>query len=241
MRVAVVTGGSRGIGSAIVKKLSQDGYTVFFTYLNSKENADKLESELRNKGFNVIAKKCNCRSYEETGILIDEALNAFGHIDVLVNNAGISMTKLFTDTSYEDWLNTINTNLTSCYNACHAVLPSMIREKSGAIVNISSIWGECGASMEVAYSASKAGVIGFTRALAKEVGPSGITVNAVAPGLIDTDMLSEHSDETLMSLVEEISLMRMGTPEEVAEAVSFLVSQKSVYITGQVLGVTGGF
>ena len=167
-------------------------------------------------------------------------LREFGHIDVLVNNAGISLIKPFLDTSYEEWLRVIDVDLTGVFNVTRAVAPSMVSRKSGAVINVSSVWGVHGASCEVAYSAAKAGVIGFTKALAKELGPSGITVNAVAPGVIDSPMNSAHlSSEELSALAEDTTLGRLGQPHEVAKAVRALA--ENCFITGQVLGVDGGF
>ena len=239
---AVVTGASRGIGAAIAKTLSKDGYSVIINYSNSEISARNVLREIKGTGGDGFIFKCNVSSKEETDKMTDFAKNTYGKIDVLVNNAGISQQKLFTDITADDWSNMVAVNLGGVFNCCQSVLPDMIRRKSGKIINISSVWGVYGASCEVHYSAVKAGVIGLTKALAKEVAPSGITVNAVAPGCILTDMLTNELDEeTINSLAYETPLGRLGTPEDVAKAVSFLASYNADFITGQVLGVDGGF
>ena len=189
----------------------------------------------------ALAIKANVAVYDEAVSAFNFALEQLGGIDVLVNNAGISLCSLFTDTTYEQWQSIIDTNLTSAFTLSRDCSREMIRKHSGSIINIGSVWGRCGASCEVAYSASKAGLRGLTQALAKELGPSGIRVNCIEPGVIDTDMNAEHSKETMDELCEETPLCRIGKPEDVAEAVYFLSSDRSSFITGQIIGVDGGF
>ncbi len=241
MKTALVTGASRGIGTACAIALSKMGYNIVLNYNNSEEKAKKLAEIISdNYSVDVLTFKADVSDKAQVDEMVRTALEKFSHIDVLVNNAGISQQKLFTDTTKDDWDKVISTNLTSVYNVTHAVLPCMIRNHSGSIVNISSMWGEVGASMEVAYSASKAGVIGLTKALAKEVAPSNIRVNCVSPGVIMTDMMSGFSDGDIELIKEEIPMNELGTAKNVADTVAFLVSDKASYITGQVLSVNGG-
>ena len=213
MKKALVTGGAGGIGQAVCRKLAQDGYFVYVNYSKSREKAEKLAGEI-----------CG----EAVGF------------DLLVNNAGISEINLFDKVSDERVNEILGINLMGTLNCSRVFLPEMIRKKSGCIINISSMWGQCGASCEVDYSASKAGVIGFTKALAKETAPSGIRVNCVAPGFIMTEMNRNFSDEDLRLILEDILLGIFGKPEHIANAVSFLASEKAEYITGQILAVNGG-
>lgn len=236
-KCAIITGASRGIGRAIAKSLSADGYSLALIYNNCEEKANSLLNEL---GSDAKIYKCDISDSNAVNNTVEEILKDFGSIDVLVNNAGIAQQKLFTDITDDDWQKMIGINLSGAFYFSRAVLPSMISKKSGKIINISSMWGETGGSCEVHYSASKAGIIGMTKALAKEVGLSGITVNAVSPGVIKTDMLSSFSKEDLDNLCEEIPLNRLGEPEDIANAVSFLASDKANYITGQVISVNGG-
>lgn len=241
MKTALVTGASRGIGTACAIALAKMGYNIIINYNNSEEKAIKLGEIISdNYLVDVMTFKADVSDKIQVDEMVKTALERFSKIDVLVNNAGVSLQKLFTDTTFEDWSNVIATNLTSVYNVTHAVLPCMIREHSGSIVNISSMWGEVGASCEVAYSASKAGVIGLTKALAKEVALSNIRVNCVSPGVIMTDMMSSFSDEDIELIREDIPLNELGTAKNVADAVAFLVSDKASYITGQVISVNGG-
>lgn len=233
MSVVLITGGTGAIGEAIAEDFSNTG-DVIFTYNSNSGRAALLAEKL----------KCSCvrmdtSDADSVNSAVRDILRDFGHIDILINNAGISLIKPFLDTSYEDWQHMIDVNLTGVFNVTRAVVPSMVNRKSGAIVNISSIWGVRGASCESAYSAAKAGVIGFTQALARELGPSGITVNAVAPGVIDSPMNSSHlSAEELAALCDETPVCRLGQPCEVAKAVRALAENK--FITGQVLTVDGG-
>ncbi len=241
MKTALVTGASKGIGTACVIALSKMGYNIILNYNNSQEKAMSLAKIVtENYGVDVMTAKADVKNKSEVDAMVKKALSQFGTIDVLVNNAGISQQKLFTDTTVDDWDSIIGTNLTSVYNVTHAVLPSMIKSHSGSIVNISSMWGQVGASCEVAYSASKAGVIGLTKALAKEVALSNIRVNCVAPGVIMTDMMAGFSDDDIKLIREDIPVNELGSAKNVADAVAFLVSDKASYITGQVIGVNGG-
>lgn len=235
MKTAFVTGGSRGIGAAIVRELAGNGYRVAFTYLNSKEKAESLAVEC-----NAVAFCADVSNPYQVKEAVSSAEKMFGHIDVLVNNAGISQIKMFNDITEDDWQNMISVNLGGAYRASRAVLDKMISRKSGCIINVSSIWGVTGASCEVHYSATKAALIGFTKALAKELGPSGIRVNCVAPGVIDTDMNASLDGDVRDELCQETPLCRIGSAEEVAKTVRFLASDDASFITGQIIGVNGG-
>ena len=241
MKTALVTGASRGIGTACAIALAKMGYNIILNYNKSEQKALSLAKIITdNYGVDVLAVKADVSDKTQVDNMTKTALEKFGSIDVLVNNAGVSQQKLFTDTTKDDWNMIISNNLTSVYNVSHAVLSNMIKNHSGCIVNISSMWGQVGASCEVAYSASKAGVIGLTKALAKEVAPSNIRVNCVCPGVIMTDMMSSFSDEDIALIKEDIPLDVLGTAKNVADTVAFLVSDNASYITGQVIGVNGG-
>lgn len=236
-KVALVTGGAKGIGSAVVKRLIKDGFKVAFTYNNSYEKAQSLVNE---SGDFCRAYKLDITDSDAVNTVVAQVEKDFGEIFVLVNNAGIAEQTLFTDITDEMWHKMLDTNLSGAFYCSRAVLKYMINRKSGKIINISSIWGEIGGSCEVHYSASKAGLVGMTKALSKEVGLSGITVNCVSPGVILTDMTSHFDGETMNALKDEIPLNRIGTPEDVAGAVSFLASKDADFITGQALAVNGG-
>lgn len=240
-KTVIVTGGSRGIGAAVVKELSKNGYNVALVYNNSESEALAISTELKSLGHSCEIFKCDASSSFEVKACIGEVLSTFGEVFALVNCAGIAQQKLFTDITDDDWHNMIETDLSGTFYFCREALPFMISKKCGKIVNIASMWGETGASMEVHYSAAKAGVIGLTKALAKEVGLSGITVNAVSPGVIMTDMMSSFSNADIDVLKEETPLNKLGKPQDVANAVSFLLSDSADFITGQVLSVNGGF
>lgn len=232
----LITGGSRGIGAQTVKTFYRNGYDVAFCYHNAEHAAHQLSASLPG----VMTLKANLADAHQTEAMAQRVLSAFGHVDVLVLNAGIALQKLLPDTTCEEWDNLFAINLRAMFLCCKVILPAMIAKKSGSIVTVSSMWGQCGASCEVAYSASKAGVIGFTKALAKEVGPSNIRVNCVAPGVIDTDMNAALSHADIACLCEETPLGRIGTAEQVAQVIYNLASPESAFITGQVLGVNGG-
>ncbi len=236
----LITGGAGGIGSACIKAFAESGYRVAIAYKDSESEANMLTKTLLNEGVDAAAFKADLCDYQDTGRMAAEVLERFGRVDVLVNNAGIAQIKMFTDISESDWDIMMDTNVKSIFNCCKHFLPQMISRKSGRIVNISSMWGQQGASCEVHYSASKAAIIGFTKALAKELGLSGITVNCVAPGVIDTIMNSELTEEDRALLCDDIPLNRFGTTSEVAESILFLASPRASYITGQVIGVNGG-
>ena len=239
-KTALVTGGAKGIGAAICKALANDGYRIALNYNNSFESAIELKNELSSVTHIEIF-KADISDSSDVERMFTEIESVFGGVDVLINNAGIAQQALFTDITDEMWQKMIGVNLTGAFNCCRRALPYMIRNKFGKIINITSMWGEVGASMEVHYSASKAGLIGLTKALAKEVGLSGVTVNAVSPGVIETDMMASFSDDVKSSLAEETPLGILGTPENIASAVSFLASDKADFITGQVVSVNGGF
>lgn len=233
--LALVTGGSKGIGEAICKQLANDGYTVIVNYNSSKINAQKVA-----KDINGYSYKADVSNLQEVKTMVDYIIQNFGSIDLLVNNAGISVVGLFHQVSKEDAKRILDINLNGVLNCTSEVVKHMISKKSGSIINISSMWGEIGGSCEVHYSATKSAIIGFTKALAKEVGLSGIRVNCVSPGVIDTSMNSHLSQEDLNSLKEEIPLYRLGTPQDVANVVSFLASSRASYITAQDIAVNGG-
>ena len=236
MLTALVTGGSRGIGAQIVRDLCANGYRVAFFFLASKDKARALSQET---GAHAIV--CDVRDAQSVNQACEQARQLLGHIDVLVNNAGVAQQKLFTDITDEEWDDMIGIHLSGTFRCCRAVLPEMIRRREGTIVNVSSMWGQIGGSCEVHYSAAKAGIIGLTKALAKEVGLSGITVNCIAPGVIRTAMLDTFSEEDLAALAEETPVGRIGTPEDVADTAVFLAGDGARFISGQVIGVNGGF
>ncbi len=235
-KTVLVTGASRGIGAAVAYEFGQAGYRVIVNCKSSFEEAKSLVEKMHSDGIDAEFIGADVAEFSA----VSEMIEKIGNIDVLVNNAGISLVSLITDTTSEDWRKVIAADLDSVYNCTHAALPQMIKQKSGVIINISSMWGVTGASCEVAYSAAKSGVIGFTKALAKEVGPSGIRVNCVAPGVIDTAMNAELTDADKRALIEETPLGRIGTPQDIAKTVLFLASDDASFITGQVITVDGG-
>lgn len=240
-KTVIITGASKGIGAAAAILFARKGWNVVINYNESYESASLLCRSLSSNGFSAMIHKANVANKLEVDLMVKETVYKFGSVDVLINNAGVSYQGLITDTDEIDYDKIIGINLKGVFNCCKAVTPVMVNQKSGKIINISSMWGQVGASCEVAYSAAKAGVIGLTKALAKELAPSGITVNAIAPGLIETNMNSNISVEDLNSFVESIPLGRMGSADEIAEAAFFLSSDSADYITGQVIGINGGF
>ena len=246
-KTVLITGASGAIGSAIGRKFFLKGFNVALHYHKNYDNANNLKSELSvfaaDNGLNNKAEifSANVGDSAEVAKMFSEIRNSLGEVDVLVNNAGGGTQILFSDITDELWRETFALNVDGCFYCCKEALPHMIHEKQGKIINISSIWGVTGASCEVHYSAAKAAIIGLTKALAKELGPSGINVNCVAPGVIDTPMNAHLSEEAMNELKEETPLCRIGTPEDVANAVYFLASDDASFITGQVLGTNGGF
>lgn len=232
----LITGGSRGIGAACVRAFCAQGHRVVFFYCNSEAVAQQLASET-----GAYAVRADVSDAAHVAAAVEEATQRLGNLDVLVNNAGISQIKLFTDLTDLDWKRMLDTNLSGAFYVTRAVAKGMIAQQSGRIINIGSMWGKVGASCEVHYSAAKAGLRGMTMALAKELGPSNITVNCVEPGVIETDMNAVLDTQTRQMLCDETPLCRMGRPEEVADAVLFLASDRAAFITGQILGVDGGF
>lgn len=240
-KTVLITGASKGIGAATAILFAEKGYNVVMNYNNSVQSALILQKSLSESGYKVAAFQANVRNRIDVDLMVKETIERFGKIDVLINNAGIASQKLFTDISDIEWNEIMDVNLNGTFNCCQAVLPHMINNKSGCIINISSMWGQVGASCEVAYSAAKAGVIGLTKALAKEVGPSGIRVNCIAPGLIETGMNQELTLEDVAAIVDETPIGRIGSTNDVASSALFLASDEASFITGQVLGVNGGF
>ena len=236
MRNVLITGGSRGIGAAMVRLFSKRGYKVAFTYKSSTDAAERLSEETG--AFAILADSASEKDIEAAVKNVSEKL---GNVEILINNAAVSSFFLLTDLSLHDWRAMFSVNIDAAFLYSKLTLPSMIRSGFGRIINVSSMWGLVGSSCEVCYSSTKAALIGFTKALAKEVGPSKITVNAIAPGVIDTDMNAALSDEDKAELCDSTPLMRMGKAEEIAEAAYFLASDSAAFITGDVLNVSGGF
>ncbi|MBR5144406.1 MAG: 3-oxoacyl-ACP reductase FabG [Clostridia bacterium] len=236
MKTVLITGGSRGIGRAMVELFSSNGYNVVFTYKNSEAQAKSLA-----ESTGALAIAADSASEADVLDAVKAAITRFGGIDCLINNAGVSSFSLFTDLSLGEWNDHLAVNLTGAFLYSKAVIPGMVARKSGRIINITSMWGITGSSCEVHYSTAKAGLIGMTKALAKELGPSGITVNAIAPGLIETDMNACLSDEDIQAIENDTPLMRIGSPSEVAKVALFLASEDASFITGEVMNVSGGY
>ena len=237
--VAIVTGGARGIGKAIVKKLAEKKITVIANYNNSEKEAIDLKEEFEKKNIKIEIIKADVSQKDECIKLVNYVLNKYGKIDILINNAGISKVQLIDEVTVKDWNEMINTNLYSAFCMCQLVIPGMIKRKKGNIINISSIWGIVGASQEILYSITKAGMNGLTKGLAKEVGPSNIRVNSIAPGCIDTDMNKDLTKEDINQIIDETPLERIGKPEDIAECVEWLI--KDNFTTGQVISINGGW
>ncbi len=237
----VITGGSRGIGRACAITFAKHGYNVLVGYNKNKAAAEETLAAVSSYGVKCAAFCADISKRDEARRLISKAMFEFGKIDVLVNNAGIARAALMTDVTEEDFSQLFSTNVGGAFFVSQAAIPEMINEGGGKIINISSMWGQVGASCETLYSSTKAAVIGLTKAMAKELAPSRITVNCVAPGVIDTDMNACYDEDTMEDLREKTPLSRLGTPEDVANAVYFLASEQADFITGEVIAVNGGF
>lgn len=241
MKTVLITGSSRGIGAAIARRLN-DEYKIIINYNKSKDKAFALMEELRETNPNVIAIKANVSDESEVENMFSIAEKNFGHVDILINNAGISHFSLIQDIDFGTWKDVINTNLNSVFLNSKRAIPNMISKQYGVIINMSSIWGEIGASMETLYSASKGAINTFTKAMAKELAPSGIRVNAIAPGIVDTDMMrNDFSKDELEELKNEVATNRFAKPEEIAGLVRYLISDEASYITGDIIHINGGF
>lgn len=238
-KIAIVTGASKGIGREIAKQLARNGIKIIANYNRSEKEAIELKKELAEENIMIDIIKADISKREEAKQLAKFVLEKYHKIDILINNAGISEYKIFTDETDEDWNRIINTNLYSAFVMTQEIIPNMIHHKNGCIINISSIWGIVGASLEVLYSISKAGMNGLTKALAKELGPSNIRVNAIAPGIIDTKMNSRFSKEELKQIQEEIPLERLGQSEDITKCVKWLIEDN--YTTGQIISINGGW
>lgn len=238
-KVVVVTGASRGIGRGIAEYLAREGYIVVADYNKSEKEAMQLKENLKKENINIEIFKANVSNRLEVSKLIEHTIKKYSRIDCIINNAGIDQIKMFSDITDEDWNNIINNNLNSVFYMCQESLKYMISEKNGTIINISSIWGQIGASCESAYAVSKAGIDALTRSLAKELGPSNIRVNSIAPGFIDTDMNSNFTEKEKNEIIEEIPLQRIGKALDIAKCVEWLINDQ--YVTGQVIGINGGW
>ena len=236
----VITGASGGIGQALARAFSEEGHAVALCCCHHPESAVELATELREAGRRAEPFWADLADETQVKEMFGNIRDTFGEVDLLINNAGVSSQQLLPDVTVDEYDRIMDTNLKGAFLCIREVLPSMIRRKAGNILNISSMWGQVGGSCEVVYSASKAGLIGMTKALAKEVGPSGVRVNCIAPGVIDTPMNAMHSEETLAALAEATPRGRIGTPEDIADAALFLASDRASFLTGQVLGVNGG-
>lgn len=239
-KVAIVTGGTRGIGRAIALKLADNGANIVINYRNSDKEAEELKAILEGKGVKVLTVKCDISNFEDSKNLMDKCKEVFGKIDILVNNAGITKDTLIMRMKEEDFDNVIDVNLKGTFNCAKHASAIMLKQRFGKIINMTSVVGIAGNAGQVNYAASKAGVIGLTKSLAKELGSRGITVNAVAPGFINTDMTASLSEKVKEEASKNIPLKRLGDPEDVANLVGFLASDAANYITGQVINVDGG-
>ncbi len=240
-KIALVTGASGGIGASCAKALAREGYTVLAHANRGMEAARSLCAALCEAGMDAHACRCDLSDSRDVRRMCDELLALYHHIDALVLCAGVSHTGLITEMTDAQWHEVMEVNVSGMFYVCRALVPGMVSRGEGAIVTVSSMWGRSGASCEAAYSASKAAVIGLTLSLARELGPSGVRVNCIAPGVIDTRMMDEHSEQTKRELAQETPLGRLGAPEDVARAAAFLLSDSASFITAQVLGVDGGY
>lgn len=239
MKTVIVTGGSRGIGKSIVKELAKENYNIVLNYNNSDEAAIKIQNELKEQGINIEIFKADVSKREEVKALVQFTLDKFNNIDVLVNNAGIAQEKPFVDITDEDWDKMMKVNLNSVFYCTQEVLENMIHNKKGCIINISSIWGITGGSCEVHYSVAKAGIDGMTKALAKELAPSNIRVNSIAPGMIATDMSADYTEEEIREINNQIPLGRIGEGVDIAKCAKWLIEDN--YTTGQIISPNGGW
>lgn len=235
----IVTGGSRGIGKCLVENLARDGHNVLLNYNKSEKQALKIQRDLQKEGYLVEVFKADVSKRKDVKSMVDFAIEKFRNIDVLINNAGIAKLQMFQDVTDDDWEEIINTNLKSAFYMSQAVLPTMIHKKSGLIINISSIWGQVGASCETVYSISKAGLDAMTKSLAKELGPSNIRVNSIAPGVIDTAMNSMLDEHIKNEIRNETPLGKIGRPIDIYKCVKWLIEDE--FTTGQVIPVNGGY
>ncbi len=239
-KTALVTGASKGIGSAIALELARQGFNIVVGYHNSLHSAKAIAERISELGVRVILAQADSQDAQSIDRMFRDIFEVFPTLDILVNNAGISLVKPLLDTTLQEWHELLDINLSAAFLTTKYVLPKMIQNDYGRIINISSIWGMTGASCEVAYSAAKAGLIGFTKALSREV-PTGITVNCVAPGIIDTDMNKDLSEEEVCEFLKSVPAGRVGKPEEIASLIGFLCTEKAAYINGQIIGANGGF
>lgn len=237
-RTVLVTGAAKGIGAEIAKQFCEEGYNIIVNYHKSEGSGLLLEQKFLGKAKNF---KADVSNYNEVDQMVNFAYKEFGRLDVVVNNAGVMLWQLFDTATTQDFERIFNVNVKGIFNICRASVPGMISKKYGRIINISSMWGQVGASCEVIYSAAKAAVDGFSKALAKELAPSNITVNSVSPGVIDTEMNHKLDKETIEALCDETPMKRIGLPSDVANMVLFLASEKASFITGQIIGINGGF
>lgn len=240
-KVALITGASRGIGRATAEEFAKAGYQVAANFCSSGQAVEEFARQMAQQGCSVLPCQADVSDPQQVEQMVQTVLQQFGHIDVLVCNAGIARQGLLTDFTPEDWRRMMAVNLDGTFYCCRSVLPSMIHRHSGSIITTSSIWGLTGASCEVPYSAAKAGIIGLTKALAKEVGPSGIRVNCIAPGVVDTEMNGALGQEVMDQLREETPLCTIGTPQQIAQVSLFLAGERASFVTGQVISPNGGF
>lgn len=241
MKTAIITGASRGIGAAIAKRLNELGYNLVLNYKSSTSSMDELINSFSNKDTKNIIVKCDVSNFDEAKNLVDTAFDNFKSVDALINNAGITRDNILAMMTEEEFDSVIDINLKGSFNCCRHIAKKMIKQKYGRIVNISSVVGIMGNSGQVNYSASKAGIIGMTKSMARELAKKNILVNAIAPGFIQTEMTDKIPGDIKEEMIKNIPLQRLGMPDDIADAVEFLVSEKSSYITGQVLSVNGGF